>query len=133
MAQTGLPTIVRVTFLVHVLVAVTLGLAMLVMPDTIGGWFGFPAAGELGPIVRAYGAMMAGFGGLTSLYGFLAKRWEQVAYIVHGEIAFLVLQSIVFVGSALAGVGPALGNWVSAGISAVLLVLFCVSFVNRPK
>jgi hypothetical protein len=134
MSQTKtLPTIVRVAFLVHLIVAVIIGLGLLVIPDTVGGWFGFPAAGDLAPLVRAYGAMVVGFGGLTSLYGYLAKRWEQVAYIVHGEITFLALQTIIYIWSALSGVGPALGDWMIAILSAILLALFALAFVNRPK
>ena len=77
--------------------------------------------------------MILGFGGLTSLYGFRAKIWEKVAYIVHGEIAYLAIQTIVRVVSAVAGIGPALGNWAFAAISVVLLALFIATFAARPK
>jgi len=128
-----LPTIARVTFLIHLIVAVILGLGLLIIPFTVGGWFGYPEAAGLAPIVRAFGAMLLGFGGLTSLYGLMAKRWERVAYIVHGEITYLAIQTLVFVVSAIAGVGPAMGNWINAIISVVLLALFVLTFFSRPK
>ena len=129
----SLPSIARVTFLIHLIVAVLLGLGYLVIPSTVGSWFDLSIEQELEPLVRSFGAMILGFGGLTSLYGFMAKSWEKVAYIVHGEIAYLAIQTIVLVVSAIAGIGPALGNWVFAAISIVLLALFIATFVSRPK
>ena len=129
----SLPSIARVTFLIHLIVAVLLGLGYLVIPSTVGSWFDLSIEQELEPLVRSFGAMILGFGGLTSLYGFMAKSWEKVAYIVHGEIAYLAIQTIVLVVSAIAGIGPALGNWVFAAISIVLLALFIATFVTRPK
>lgn len=129
----SLPSIARVTFLIHLIVAVLLGLGYLVIPSTVGSWFDLSIEQELEPLVRSFGAMILGFGGLTSLYGFMAKSWEKVAYIVHGEIAYLAIQTIVLVVSAIAGIGPALGNWVFAAISVVLLALFIATFVTRPK
>ena len=129
----ALPSIARVTFLIHLIVAVLIGLGFLIIPATMGDWFGYPVETEIEPVLRCFGAMILGFGGLTSLYGFMAKSWEKVAYIVHGEIAYLAIQTIVLVVSAIAGIGPALGNWVFAAISVVLLALFIATFVTRPK
>jgi len=122
-----------VTFLVHLIVAVIFGLGLLIIPFTLGGWLGYPEAPDLAPIVRAFGAMILGFGGLTSLYGLMAKSWGRVAYIVHGEITYLAIQTLVFAVSAIAGNGPAMGNWINAVVSAVLVVLFALTFISRPK
>ena len=134
MAQTrSLPTIIRVTFIVHLIVAVLTGLGLLIIPETTGGWFGYPFVPELAPVVRSFGAIILGFGGLTSLYGYLSKSWERVDYIVRGEITYLAIQTIVYLVSALTGVGPALGNWFFTVVSAVLLGLFVAAYMARPK
>ena len=132
-APQRLPTIARVTFIIHVILAAVIGLLLLIIPSTFGDWFGYPSVPELEPPLRAFGAILLGLGGLTSLYGFLATSWERIAYIVHGEIAYLAIQTIVFLVSAIAGAGPALGNWIFTVISAVLLGLFVATFVTRPR
>ena len=130
----SLPTIARVTFIVHFIVAVLIGLAFLLIPATYLKWFGYPAIPvDLQPPIRAFGAMILGFGGLTSLYGVLAKNWERVDYIVRGEALYLALQTLVFAISAIMGKGPALGNWLFAVLSVVLFALFAATFVNRSK
>ena len=129
----SLPTIARVTFIVHLVVAVVIGLLLLFIPATFGGWFGYPSCPGVEPQLRGFGAMMIGFGGLTSLYGFLAKSWERVDYIVRGEITYLALQTIVLIVSAIIASGPVVGNVIFAVVSAVLLALFVATWLARPK
>ena len=128
-----LPSIARTTFMIHTVVAVCVGLPLLVAPFAFGGMFGYPSAPGLEPVLRSFGAIILGFGGLTSVYGLRAHAWEQVDSVIHGEIAYLAVQTVVFVLSAVTGVGPALGNWLFALVSAVLLVLFAKSLAARPK
>jgi len=132
-AEQPLPGIARITFAVHLVVAVIFGLMLLLIPMTLGEWLDYPFVPEIQPVLRAFGAMILGFGGLTSLYGLLAKSWERVAYIVHGEVTYLALQTLVFLISTLSGVGPALAGWLLTIISAVLLVLFLATFFARPR
>jgi hypothetical protein len=129
----ALPSIARTTFMIHTVVAVFVGLPLLVAPFAFGGFFGYPSAPGLEPVLRSFGAIILGFGGLTSVYGLRAHTWEQVDFVIHGEIAYLAVQTVVFALSALAGVGPGLGNWLFAFVSAVLLILFAKSFAARPK
>ncbi len=129
----SLPQIVRIAFIVHVAVAVIVGLPMLLAPVTFGAIFGYPDAPGLLPILRGFGAMIFAFGGTTSFYGARARDWQHVDYIVRGEIGYLAIQTLVFLLSALAGVGPAFGNWVFAVVSAAMLALFAAAFAVRPK
>ena len=129
----ALPWIARVTFIVHLIVAVVVGVLLLVIPSIFGSWFGYPDVPELQPPIRAFGAVLLGLGGLTSLYGVLTRSWERVDYIVRGEIAYLALQLIAFIVSAAIGSGPLLANAIFAVVSAVLLVLFVITFVARPR
>jgi hypothetical protein len=73
------------------------------------------------------------FGGLTSFYGIRAPNWAHVDFIVRGERAYLAVQTVVFALAAVAGIGPALGNWLFAAVSAVLFVLFAATFAARPR
>lgn len=127
------PGIARVTFIIHFIVALVIGVLLLFIPATFGGWFGYPETPDLIPVIRAFGAILLGLGAGTSLCGIFAGRWEPVEYVVRGEIAYLALQTIVFVVSAIIGSGPLVGNIVFAVISIILLVLFIISWVSRPK
>jgi hypothetical protein len=129
----SLPSIARVTFVIHAIVAVIIGLAMLFIPATWGSWVGYPGCPGVEPPLRAFGAMILGFGAVTSVYGFLAKSWERVDYIVRGEITWLAMGTIVFVVSAIIGSGPLFGNAVFAVVSVILLALFVATWIARPK
>ena len=128
-----LPAIGRTTFIIHTIVAVAVGLPLLAAPLWFGALFGWASQPELQPVLRAFGALMLAFGGLTSFYGIRAPTWAHVDYIVRGEMAYLAVQTLVFVLSAFAGVGPALGNWLFAAVSAVLFALFAATFAARPR
>jgi hypothetical protein len=128
-----LPAIGRTTFIIHTIVAVAVGLPLLAAPLWFGALFGWASQPELQPVLRAFGALMLLLGGLTSFYGIRAPTWAHVDFIVRGERAYLAVQTLVFVLSAFAGVGPALGNWLFAAVSAVLFVLFAVTFAARPR
>lgn len=127
------PGIARVTFVIHFIVALVIGVLLLFIPTTFGSWFGYPESPGVEAVIRAFGAILLGLGAGTSLCGIFASHWEPVEYVVRGEIAYLVLQTIVFVVSAIIGSGPLTGNIVFAIISVILLVLFIISWVSRPK
>src|SRR5512137_815220 len=128
-----LPGIGRTTFIIHTIVAVAVGLPLLVAPIWFGALFGWASQPELQPVLRAFGALMLLLGGLTSFYGMRAPNWAHVDFIVRGERAYLAVQTLVFALSAVAGIGPALGNWLFAAVSAVLFVLFAATFAARPR
>jgi hypothetical protein len=128
-----LPAIGRTTFIIHTIVAVAVGLPLLAAPLWFGALFGWASQPELQPVLRAFGALMLLLGGLTSFYGIRAPNWAHVEYIVRGERAYLAVQTLVFVLSAVAGIGPAMGNWLFAAVSAVLFALFAATYAARPK
>jgi len=128
-----LPAIGRTTFVIHTIIAVAMGLPLLAAPLWFGALFGWASQPELQPVLRAFGAMFLGLGGLTSFYASRAPTWAHVDYIVRGEMAYLAVQTLVFVLSAFSGIGPALGNWLFAAVSAVLFALFAATYAARPK
>ena len=129
----SLPAIARLTFAIHIVVAVVIGLALIFIPSTFGGWFGYPPCPAVEPPLRAFGALLLGFGAVTSLYGLRAKSWERVDYIVRGEITYLALQTIIFAVSAVIRSGPLAGNVIFAVVSVILLALFVATWSARPK
>lgn len=127
------PGIARVTFIIHFIVALVIGVLLLFIPTIFGGWLGYPESPDLVPVIRAFGALLLGLGAGTSLCGIFAGSWEPVEYVVRGEIAYLALQTIVFIVSAAIGSGPLIANIIFAVISVILLVLFIISWVSRPR
>ncbi len=132
-SASAFPGIARVTFIIHFIVALVIGALLLFIPVTFGSWFGYPESPGVESVLRAFGALLLGLGAGTSLCGIFAGSWQPVEYVVRGEIAYLALQTIVFVVSAAIGSGPLIGNIVFAVISVILLVLFIISWVSRPK
>ncbi len=127
-----IPLIARVTFAVHLIVAIVVGFPLLIAPATATSWLGYGSIPDyVQPALRAFGAMILAFGGLTSFYGLFSPTWERVSYIVRGEIAYLAIQTGIFIIAGIAGTGPALANWVFALVSFILLVLFVASFVEQ--
>ena len=130
----GIPAIGRVTFTVHLIVAVVVGLPLLIMPTAFGSWFGYPAAPpELEVVFRSFGALLLFFGGGTSLYGITSKSWERMVCIVRAEIVYLAVQSLLFLYAALSGGGDIVGNWNFAVVSVVVCVLFIVTHAESSK
>jgi hypothetical protein len=127
------PSIARVTFAIHAIVATVIGVLLLVIPETFGSWFGYTSCPDVVPPLRAFGAVLLGLGAVTSIYGVTARAWERVDLIVRAEITTTALMTIVFIVSAILGSGPMLGNIVFAVVSAILLALFVATWVARPK
>jgi hypothetical protein len=63
----------------------------------------------------------------------MTNRWERVDYVVRGEITYLALATAVFLISALLGRGAPQGNWILTAVAAVLLALFVLTWLARPK
>jgi hypothetical protein len=127
------PSIARVTFGIHAVVATVIGALLLVIPEAFGGWFGYASCPDVVPPLRAFGAVLLGLGAVTSIYGVTARSWVRIDLIVRAEITTTALMTIVFVVSAILGSGPLLGNVLFAIVSAILLVLFVVTWMARPE
>ena len=126
------PGFARFTFWVHFVVAVVLGLGLLVFPTLLAEWFGYRESVEWAPVVRSYGAMILGFGGLTSYLGARARSWDQVDFIVRGEIVYLALAVAVFLINLIQEIGPAIVNAANLIVCLVLIVLFLLTWFKRP-
>jgi hypothetical protein len=119
--------------MIHMVVATFLGLGLLLFPAVLGGGLGYPEdPAGLMPVLRGYGILLLVFGGLTSFLGARAKSWERVEIIVISEVAYLGVATFFYLFSLITGDGPVLGNVASLIVTAVLLVLFWMSWKKRP-
>ncbi|NLF18265.1 MAG: hypothetical protein GX595_13590, partial [Lentisphaerae bacterium] len=101
------PWFARMTFLVHVVLAVVTGLGLVVIPEQVGDMFGYPEAQDgLIPVFRLYGVLMLFFGGLTSLLSALSRSWDRVEIIVQADIVYLVAATMATVAFLILGMGP---------------------------
>ena len=83
----------KTTFLVHAIVGILFGLGYLLIPTTVGGWFGVAMTD---PAWRLLGAALLGFG-MSSWWAYRAKEWAQVEIVVLMEIVWTVLGTIATV------------------------------------
>ncbi|NLT73735.1 MAG: hypothetical protein GXX94_06010 [Chloroflexi bacterium] len=128
----AVPGICRFVFWVHLLVAAVLGVLLLVFPGLVAEWLGYRAWAEWIPVIRSYGAMILGIGGVTSYLGTRARGWDQVEFIVRGEIVYLLLSTVVLLIGLLQESGPTLASAAMAGLSLLFLILFFVAWLRRP-
>ncbi len=128
----SVPRIGRLTFTIHVVVAAVLGVVYFLL--VFGGTppLGVPEIGDSAPVAASLAAMFFGMGAVTSYYGARAKRWEQVDFIVRGEIVYLVLQTLVNIYTFTLPASPVLVSVISLVLSIAFLVLFALTWVRRP-
>jgi hypothetical protein len=109
----------KTTFLVHAIVGLLFGLAYLLIPTTVGGWFGFAATD---PAWRLLGAAILAYA-LSSWWASRAVEWSKVEIVVQMEIVWTVLGALVTAWAVISGALPALG-W----LNALILAAFAVAF-----
>jgi threonine/homoserine/homoserine lactone efflux protein len=125
-----IPSILKYTFLLHMIVAIVLGIWYFIAPNT---WVDLVSWPYFDPSVdRVMAAMMIGLG-VTSLLGYRADSYEKVEIIVMGEIISCLLSTIGMIWFMLGEVVPPLIGWVLTGIMALLFVLFTYAYYIVKK
>jgi hypothetical protein len=125
-----IPSILKCTFLLHMIVAIVLGIWYFVAPNT---WVDLVSWPYYDPSVdRVMAALMIGLG-VTSLLGYRADSFEKVEIIVIGEIICCLLSTIGMIWFMLGEVAPLMIGWILTGIMALLLVLFAYSYYAAKK
>lgn len=126
----AIPSILKMTFLLHMIVAFVLGLWYFIAPNT---WVDLVSWPYYDPSVdRVMSALMIGLG-VTSLLGYRAESFEKVEIIVVGEIVCCLLSTIGMVWFMLGETAPPMIGWLLTGIMALLLVLFAYSYSVAKK
>ena len=117
----------RVTFLIHFIVALIFGLIYLLIPKVWGNLINWPVKEP--EAYRLIGAAILGFG-TSSWFAYKETAWERVKIVVQMEIVWTILATLVLLwGLIFAGL-PGFG-WVNAIIMACFAVAFTV-FYFRP-
>ena len=117
----------RITFLIHFILAVIFGLIFLLIPGLWGKLTGWSVQEPV--IYRLMGAAMLGFG-TSSWFSYRETAWEKVKIVVQMEIVWPILGTLVFLwGMIFAGL-PVIG-WlytvIFAGFSIAFTVFYCRS------
>jgi hypothetical protein len=115
-----IPQGLKITFLIHFLLALLFGLSFLLIPTVTGGFYGLVVQEEV--IYRLLGGAMLGFG-ISSWLSYKATDWESVRIIVLTEIFWTILGTIVLLYALLFAGFPTLG-WLNVVIFAAFAIAF---------
>jgi hypothetical protein len=117
------------TFLVHAIVAVILGAALLAAPGRVLGWLGWAPIDPL--MSRLLGAALLALA-WSSFRGWLASEWSQVAILVEAEVFFTVLACAGLLRHLLRA-GYGLVVWGPFAVLAAFAVLWIVSLLRETR
>jgi len=118
----------KITFLIHAIVALVFGLLLYVRPGLwvrMVDWTPYDVN-----MTRTYGAALLALA-VSSWFGYRAVRWEEVRILVLMEIALTVLSTIGGLWGLIFRGAPAFG-WISIIIWVVFAVAWIYFYVNRP-
>ena len=125
-----IPGILKYTFLLHMVIAIGLGIWYFIAPNT---WVDLVSWPYFDPSVdRVMASLMIGLG-VTSLLGYRADSYEKVEIIVIGEIICCLLSTVGMIWFMLSEATPPMIGWALTGIMALLLVLFAYSYYVAKK
>jgi len=117
------------TFLVHTIVAVVLGAALLAAPGRVLGWLGFPGLDAFANFFsRLLGAAVLALAWM-SFRGWQASEWRQVAILVEGEVFYTVLGCVGLLRLGLVGHWGWL-LWTTFGVLAAFAVAWILCLLR---
>jgi hypothetical protein len=116
-----IPYGLKITFLVHVVMAGVFGLVFLLVPEMFGGMMGAPI---LEPSTfRLVGAALIAFAA-SSWFAYRETVWERVKIVVQMEIVWTIL-GVLATLYGLVYEGLPTGDW----MNVVILGAFAVAFI----
>ncbi len=124
MAEKEVSKVLKITFLVHFVVAVILGFLYLFLPDEFVALFSWPYSDPVA--IRLLGAAFLGLG-ISSALGSRESDWEKVKIVVVMEIIWLAVAFVVTLLSVIIA-GTGLGGLLFVFISVAFLGLFIFSY-----
>ncbi|MGY5873568.1 MAG: hypothetical protein RTV72_15070 [Candidatus Thorarchaeota archaeon] len=124
-----IPSILKYTFLFHMVVAFVLGAWFFIAPNTWVDLVGWPYYDP--SVDRVMASLMIGLG-VTSLLGFRTDSYEKVEIVVIGEIVYSILATIGMLWFMLTETTAPMIGWALAGLPVLFLILFGYSyFITR--
>lgn len=118
--NTPLSQWLKLTFLIHFIVALLFGLGFLLIPVAVGNIYGLNV--QEPDIYRLLGGAMLGFA-VSSWLSYQATGWESVRIVVVMELVWTILGTLVMLYALLFTGFPALG-W----LNAIILAAFAIAF-----
>jgi len=113
----------KATFLVHAIVGIAVGLAHLLVPESVGNLLDWDMAD---PAYRLAGAATIAFG-MSSWLAYQADVWEKVKIVVQAELVWTVLGALAILWGLLDGALPTVA-WLNFGLLAGFAVVFGYSY-----
>jgi len=117
----------KITFLLHFVVALLFGLGFLLIPATMLSMYGLELSGPT--IYRLFGGALLGFS-VSSWLGYRATTWESVRIVVIMEIFWAFLGALIFAYGLLVDDFPALA-WMNVAILAAFGIAFTWFYTRR--
>jgi hypothetical protein len=118
----------KLTFLIHAVVGVLLGLPLFIIPGRLLQWLGWA---PIDPIIsRLLGAALLALA-WSSFRGWQAAERAQIAILIEMEVALTVLGCVGLLRHLLFSRYPAI-VWVVFVLLALFAVAWIVSLVSRP-
>ncbi len=116
----------KLTFIIHFITGLIFTI-LFWLPEITAPLFGFTYTPGLGAVTMTLGAT---FVGLTvgSLLGILAKEWKEIKIVVLIESFWLVAS---FISTTINLSAYSAMVYVSMALSIILLVLFCLTFLQQ--
>ena len=116
-----IPYGLKITFLVHAVVAGVFGLVFLLIPEMFGGMMGAPIKEP--STFRLVGAALVAFAA-SSWFAYRETVWERVKIVVQMEIVWTILGVLATLYGLVFDGLPA-GDW----MNVVILGAFAVAFI----
>jgi len=117
----------KLTFLIHFIIAIVFGLGFLLIPNAMGRFYGLTIQEPY--IYRLLGGAMLGFA-VSSWMAYNSTEWESVRILVFMETIWTVLGAAVMLYALLFAAFPVLG-WLNAVIFMVFAAIFGWYFFHR--
>jgi hypothetical protein len=121
--------LLKVTFLIHMIVAAVVGVLLLVIPGRFLGWFGWAPIDPL--LSRVLGAAFLALA-WGSFRGWRSTEWGQLTILVEVEAAFSVLACIGLLRHLLFARWPA-GVWALFAGLALFSAAWIAALFMREK
>jgi len=123
-----IPYGLKITFLVHIIVAGIFGLVFLLIPDVYAKLTGLPVQEWAMSIGRMLGAAQLGLS-VSSWFAYKETLWERVKIVVKMEVVWSILGTLAAVYGVIFGGFPVV-YWTNVVIMAAFAVAF-TAFYSR--
>ena len=124
-----MPYGLKITFLVHFIVALILGLVYLLIPDVYASLTAFPVQEPAMSLTRILGAAILGFA-TSSWFAYRETLWERVKIVVQMEIVWAILGVLAIAWGLIFAGFPAI-HWMNVAILLAFAIAFIIFYSRK--